>query len=73
MPELNLIPILTMIAVVASAIIAGSLFPSGKSSIVVTSTVGGNASSALSDKVGDNMTGINTTNFDSLDNFDRFH
>ena len=48
MPKLDLIAILAMIAVVASAIIAGSLFPSGKSSIVTTSTIRTSTSSPSS-------------------------
>jgi hypothetical protein len=70
MPKLDLIAILAMVAVVASAIIAGSLFPSGKSSIVTTSTIRTNANSASTGGGGggieDNMTGTNMTSFGSF-------
>ena len=67
MPKLDLIAILAMVAVVASAIIAGSLFPSGKSSIVTTSTIRTSASSASTTGGGiDNMTGTNMTSFGSF-------
>ena len=67
MPKFDLIAILAMIAVVASAIIAGSLFPSGKSSIVTTSTIRTNASSGASTGGGvDNVTGTNMASFRSF-------
>jgi hypothetical protein len=71
MPKFDLIAILAMIAVVASAIIAGSLFPSGKSSIVTTSTIRTNASSDASTGVGgggevDNGAGTNMATFRSF-------
>jgi hypothetical protein len=70
MPKLDLIAILAMIAVVASAIIAGSLFPSGKSSIVTTSTIRTSTSNPSSAGGGggevDNMTGTNMTSFGSF-------
>jgi hypothetical protein len=72
MPKLDLIAILAMIAVVASAIIAGSLFPSGKSSIVTTSTIRTNTNSPSSGAGGggeiNNMTGTNMTSFGSFGN-----
>jgi hypothetical protein len=71
MPKLDLIAILAMIAVVASAIIAGSLFPSGKSSIVTTSTIRtstSSPSSGVGGGGGDNMTGTKMTSFGRFGN-----
>ncbi len=59
MPQLNVIAIISMVAVVASAIIAGSVFAPGDSdSSSVASSAGDNANSA---PAGTNVTGMNLT------------
>ncbi len=69
MLKLNLLAIVAMVTIVASAIIAGSLFTPGNYNSSVTSLAGGNASIP---PPGDNKTGMNITIFGSSGAFNSY-